>query len=296
MDVQEVLADLTYNTGSFPQQALQEAAANREQMTPFLLKIIEESGQLPAKLDEENYMAHIYAMYLLSLYREKLAYPLIVDFFSLPDEIVMDSTGDVVTEDLHSILASVAHGDTSLIKSLVKNEKANEYIRGAALEAALTQMVQGEITREELVAYYQSLFQGGLKREPSNVWDDLVWYSSDIYPEELIGDIRQAYDEELINNFCISIEDVEKTLARGKEGVLRDLYHNSRHRFIENVIDDISWWACFTPPKPSKLAIPEKYQPAIVHRDQPMVAPKKIGRNEPRPCGRGKKYKKCCGK
>ena len=29
-------------------------------------------------------------------------------------------------------------------------------------------------------------------------------------------------------------------------------------------------------------------------RSQPMVAPIKIGRNEPCPCGSGKKYKQCC--
>ena len=27
---------------------------------------------------------------------------------------------------------------------------------------------------------------------------------------------------------------------------------------------------------------------------QPVVKPKKIGRNDPCPCGSGKKYKKCC--
>ncbi len=27
-----------------------------------------------------------------------------------------------------------------------------------------------------------------------------------------------------------------------------------------------------------------------------MIAEKKVGRNEPCPCGSGKKYKKCCGK
>ncbi|MBO4802382.1 MAG: SEC-C domain-containing protein [Bacteroidaceae bacterium] len=29
---------------------------------------------------------------------------------------------------------------------------------------------------------------------------------------------------------------------------------------------------------------------------QPFVAPKKVGRNDPCPCGSGKKYKHCCGR
>ena len=31
-------------------------------------------------------------------------------------------------------------------------------------------------------------------------------------------------------------------------------------------------------------------------KQQPVVKKKKIGRNEPCPCGSGKKYKKCCGR
>jgi preprotein translocase subunit SecA len=36
---------------------------------------------------------------------------------------------------------------------------------------------------------------------------------------------------------------------------------------------------------------PEKERPQTVHR-----AGSKVGRNDPCPCGSGKKYKKCCGK
>ena len=59
-------------------------------------------------------MAHIYAMFLLAQFREKRAYPLIVDFFSAPGDIAAEATGDVVTEYLSRILASVCGGDVSL--------------------------------------------------------------------------------------------------------------------------------------------------------------------------------------
>jgi len=32
------------------------------------------------------------------------------------------------------------------------------------------------------------------------------------------------------------------------------------------------------------------------NKSKQVIKPKKIGRNEPCPCGSGKKYKKCCGK
>ena len=34
----------------------------------------------------------------------------------------------------------------------------------------------------------------------------------------------------------------------------------------------------------------------LLHPSVPKISENKIGRNEPCPCGSGKKYKKCCGK
>ena len=34
----------------------------------------------------------------------------------------------------------------------------------------------------------------------------------------------------------------------------------------------------------------------LLNPQEPKIAEKKVGRNEPCPCGSGKKYKKCCGK
>ncbi len=34
----------------------------------------------------------------------------------------------------------------------------------------------------------------------------------------------------------------------------------------------------------------------LLNPPKPTIAEKKVGRNEPCPCGSGKKYKKCCGK
>lgn len=181
MKVQEILKELEFYTGTFPRKAIQEAIASRERITPGLLRIIEEAKQNVQQLvHEETYMAHIYALYLLAQFREKRAYPLIVDFFSIPGEITLDLTGDLVTEDLGRILASVSGGDTSLMKLLVENESANEYVRNAALEGLLTLVACGERSREEIMAYYQSLFRGKLARRDSYVWNGLVSCSGSI--------------------------------------------------------------------------------------------------------------------
>ena len=125
MRIKEILKELEFNTGTFPRQAVEAAIANRERITPELLRIIEQATQnVEALLHKERYMAHLYAMYLLAQFREKRAYPLIVDFFSIPGEITLDITGDFVTEDLGRVLASVSWGDTSLMEKLVEEIEA----------------------------------------------------------------------------------------------------------------------------------------------------------------------------
>ncbi len=68
-------------------------------------------------------MIHIYALYELALFRETRAYPLPVRIFSRPGEFPFELAGDVVTEDLGRILASVSGGDASAIVALIENEQ-----------------------------------------------------------------------------------------------------------------------------------------------------------------------------
>ncbi len=281
MNIQQILKELEVNTGIFPRQAVEEAISKREQITPELLRILERAEQNVEELwEREDYMAHIYAMFLLAQFRERRAYPLIVKFFSIPGEITLDLTGDVVTEDLARILASVSDGDISLMTSLVENEQANEYVRDAALEGLVTLVARGVRSRDEIMAYFQSLFREKLTREYSHIWNGLISSCTHLYPEEVLEDIKQAFEDDLVDEWYIDLEFVEEVLARGKDKVLEELRTDRRYWFIRDTVSEMEWWASF---EPSPL------RPAV-------RADRKVGRNDPCPCGSGKKYKRCCGR
>jgi Protein of unknown function (DUF1186) len=133
MDVQEMLQQFATTTGTFPREAVAQAIAQREAITPALLRVLVEAQHNLEDLPESDAMTHIYAMYLLAQFRAPRAYPLIVEFLSVPGDIALDTTGDVATEDLGRILASVSCGDIRLMTALVENEHANAYVRVAAL-------------------------------------------------------------------------------------------------------------------------------------------------------------------
>jgi hypothetical protein len=265
MEVQEILQQLSTTTGTFQREALAQAIAQREAITPELLRVLAEAQQHMEDLIESDSMAHIYAMYLLAQFREPRAYPLIVAFFSTPGDIALDTTGDVATEDLGRILASVSCGDIGLMTALVENEHANEYVRVAALRGLVTLVACGEQSRDDLITYFRRLFQAKIAREGSFVWSGLVSASNDLYPEELYDDIKRAYDDGLIEPFFLRLHDIDETLKREKTQVLDALHHNQHYQLITDAITEMEWWACFHPEGRAVPNIAQAGQPSGKH-------------------------------
>ena len=293
MTTQEIIEGLSYNRGKFARKAVAEAISQREAITPELLHIIEDATlRIKDIAQDEEYFAHIYAMFLLAQFREERAYQCIVDFFSADQKLVFDVTGDVITEDLGRILASVCGGDTGLIYGMIENPDLDEYVRSAGLEALVVLMAQGIITREEVMTYFQSLFYGKFEREPSFVWDSLVAHSCDVYPGEVAEEIEQLFDEGLADPGFINPKYVDRCLSDGKDQALMRLAADASKTFIDNAAE-IAGWACFQPSRPisTKIPMPEP-EPIWTPALEPKV--RKVGRNDPCPCGSGKKYKKCC--
>lgn len=288
MDIEALTQALQFNTGTFPEQALRAAIEQRDAMTPVLLAALQEAADNPSSLQRQpSFMLHIYAMYLLAQFREHAAYPLLVRFFSTPGEVALDTTGDVVTEDLARILASVCHHDLEPMKRMIEDAAVNEYVRSAALRALVVAVAQGNWSREAAVEYFRGLFQRTLKREPNFVWGALVSAACDLSPEELFTDIQQAYDEGLVDLGYIRMEDVRRRLVQGKKQVWRK-FGQDQGTLIDDTVAEMRWWACFSQPTDASPTA----HPTIAA--QPLLKRKKIGRNDPCPCGSGKKYKKCC--
>jgi hypothetical protein len=287
MKCEEILEALKDFDGQFPRQALEEAVARQGEISPFLLEILEDAALHHDSLQKNRSIAHIYAMFLSAQFRELKAHPWIVRFFSLPGDISLELTGDLVTENLGSILASTCDNDISLITSLIENRDINEYVRGAALEALLCLVAAGKKTDEEISAYFDRLFKGALEREPSHTWNFLVDAAARLCPEEMMADLEQAYADGLVSHLYIAPAEAKKLIKMSAQEKQASLEADEGLSLVNDVIAEMGSWACFRPISTSEKMKPE---PKIV----PVRQGPKIGRNQPCPCGSGKKYKKCC--
>ncbi|MGH9664407.1 MAG: DUF1186 domain-containing protein, partial [Bryobacteraceae bacterium] len=81
-----------------------------------------------------------------------------------------------------------------------------------------------------ILLYFARLFREKLAREWSHVWDELVSCVSELYPEELLDDVKRAYEEDLVDPGYIGFEDIERDLAMGKDQVLAKLADDPNRR------------------------------------------------------------------
>jgi preprotein translocase subunit SecA len=83
------------------------------------------------------------------------------------------------------------------------------------------------------------------------------------------------------------MEDFDEYLAKGWEKSLEELKSERDYRFIEDTVECMRGYGCFEPEREADFN--------TLYLPEPQLERRKIGRNEPCPCGSGKKYKKCCG-
>ncbi|MDF2546316.1 MAG: hypothetical protein K0R93_1214 [Anaerosolibacter sp.] len=290
--VEELLGQIAYNTGCFPKEPIEEIICKKEEAIPFLLDILRKTRDNPEKYrDEYGYFAHIYAAYLLAQFRVKEAYPILIDILGLPDDLPYDLFGDSILEAGSRMLASVCESDASLIKVLAENEEADEYMRGQAIEALAILALHNVLERDEVVAYYKKLINEPAIMKSPLLLATLVNSCCDIYPKELYDDIKNCYEEALVDESVIGMDSVDDAMRLGKDYVLEDSRNNIHLEFIEDTIAELEWWACFEETYKNRINARQ-----IVKSTQTITKLPKIGRNDPCLCGSGKKYKKCCGK
>jgi hypothetical protein len=297
MELCDLIKTFEKNTGTFPREAVMEAISRQDEIVPELLNILDETLKRTEELAKDNdgsrYYAHFYAMFLLAQFREPRAYPLVVQFARLPERILDSLAGDFITENLSRVLASVCDGEINLIKSLIEDSTVHEYARAAAVESLKIRVAQGDADRTEVMAYFKELFNGRLERTNNYVWNELVSSATRLHPREVLEDIVAAYEEGLLENFFMSVADVQKVMDMDPGKVLSRL-SKSTPGYIDDVIKEMHWWHCFNQDKYSKesrIILPQEENNLPKHN-----LSSKTGPNDPCICGSGRKYKKCCGR
>ena len=108
-DIQTLEHGLSFSLDRRPKEQIEAAINNPVESTPVLLNLLKRAIEEFDEL-EDNYSGHIFALYLLSQFRETDAFPLVVELAKFPEEKLDMLIGDDITESLHRFLASTFDG------------------------------------------------------------------------------------------------------------------------------------------------------------------------------------------
>jgi len=246
--ITEILNGFKHFKGVYEKDLVDAAVELRDEITPHLIAVLEKLLSNPDDyLENPDLFDHNYAVMLLGHFGEARAHKTLVDVFSLPGRMSDDLFGDIATEDLPMILLRTCNGSLDHIKAMALNKNVDDYCRSSALHAMAYATVAGIATREEVLTFYGNLFTGQEADEGSDLWGLLACLVYELYPEELMDTIRQAYKDGLIHPGMISYQSFERALRRDKSEHLEDLRKDFERRSLDNIHASMSWWACFHP-------------------------------------------------
>jgi hypothetical protein len=257
MEIENILKSFEIYNKKYQRDAVDAAIAQREEITPHLIAVLENVLEQPEKFadKDDDYYAHIYAFMLLGHFCETRAHDVIVDLFSLPDKLPSNLFSDIVTGDLPIVLLRTCGTSTERIKDLILDKNAYEYCRGSALQALSYTLLENYISREEIVSFYGELFSPEYASPESAFHDILATCVCDIYPEELMTTIERSYEEELIWPGYIGKENFTEVLKESKEKQLENLKNKMLSRQLDDIHRSMSWWACFEQPRKKTSAL-----------------------------------------
>ena len=283
-----------------PREAMQWALDHWDEAGPRFVELIEQfaSGE---DTSVETREALFFVIHLLGEKAEKKAYAPLCRLI-LDDEVSEQVLGDAVTENLIKILISICDGDPVPLTTLIETGAANEFARSSAFRTlaylAATNRLSGFDMRD-----YLSRFPTDLQPEEGNyVW--VGWLDAIAYMgyDELTPLVEEAFSRELIDEMAMDLADYRRilglTLADPRR--MAACEHDGLGPF-GSAIENLSRWYWFSEERrqAKERAAAEVEEPndwadgwtSLVPAVNPV---RDVGRNDPCPCGSGKKFKKCC--
>lgn len=130
-----------------------------------------------------------------------------------------------------------------------------------------------------------------LERKPSFCWTKLSHVVADLKMTALLPKVKKAFERGFCDEFVGGpYDDIEIVAQGGNPWEGQGM--TWRDEFQAPVVDAakmIGQWPYYS------AQSPDFRHHELEDEQVPAVAKPKVGRNDPCPCGSGKKFKKCCG-
>ncbi|MGE0225700.1 MAG: DUF1186 domain-containing protein [Acetobacteraceae bacterium] len=301
MAIDDVIDTFARDDHILPEDAIRWCRAHWDEAGPRFLAMLADYVSGADRSDRAG-TALSMGLYLMAEQRETRAYDPLCRLLLDPElpELLL---GDGVTEDLHGLLIGVFDGNPAPLQQIIDDAEAGEFVRSAALESLAWLARSGALPDFDMHAYLLHLFEAMRPRTASMIWPAWAAAVAAMGYADMSRQVRQAFSRGSITSDFMDFAHFEADLRKTEDdptglAVLREFGVKT----IDDVIELMSGWWYYSEDARRAAATEKAAEDVVATRPPlfdlngapPPAARAKVGRNDPCPCGSGRKYKKCC--
>ncbi len=215
----------------------------------------------------------IHTIHILALIKSREALELLLDIIRYHE----DDLSNWLTENVPSLLVAFGENAIEKLKEFTLDETLESFARGMAVTALAVLAKKYPSYKDDVKEHIIKLLKTTSDTTFASIIADEL---ASLHDPSVIPEIKHAFEEGRIEEFATNMETIE-SIIRGEYDEFERLTQDPLDHFSRK---DIEYLHNIYYAKPEE----KKYvKPAETETKN------KIGRNDPCPCGSGKKYKKC---
>lgn len=280
-----------------PAFAIAMCTARIEEAGPHLRAALAKAADGQALSQDDDQLA-FRGLHILGAARDTLSWPILLRLLRRPADELDIFLDSAITLSLPRIAAGLFDGDAESLFALIAQQSVEEFVRSSLFGTATFLAWEGRIERDRIRAFLEKFYAERLAPDGNFAWQGWLSAIALLGQRDLAPLFHHAWDEGRIDPRWLDRADFEEDLARA-ERAPADIkrFEHADLGYIDDVVEALAWTD-----KLSEDADPEQssYLDDVDLDDvdfpqEPYVNPwRDVGRNDPCPCGSGKKAKKCC--
>jgi uncharacterized protein YecA (UPF0149 family) len=254
--------------------------------------------------EKETHTFPTHAAMILAELRAKESLPVILDFLRQGGEFRDYWVADLSNDIFIPVLYHLAEDQPRVLVDFIKEPDVFIWSKSLANGTLVQITLHQPQRRKEVLAYFREIMEYFFEqRENEHVMDSSFLGSlanslADMGAKELEQDLEKLYAHNLVDEFAMGDWPMaKKELHKFEPEKRKEPLYTLREHYKELSRFYEIWEK--REKEESRLQVETQNIEAKVREYEAMQEPvksQKVGRNDPCPCGSGKKYKKCCGK
>jgi hypothetical protein len=276
-----------------PDLAIAMCVMRYDEAGPALRSILERAAD-GEELSEDDASLLFRGLHIMGARRDQQGFKPLLRFLRRPNDELESLLGDAITQGLSRIAVGVFDGNADALFDAIVDLGLDEFVREALLGAATFLAWEGRIEPERMTRFLERFHAERLAEDEDYAWIGWVEAIGLLGLRSLAPLVEQAWGEGRLPEGIMDPKHFREDLAAA-EAAPDDVgrFEEANLGYFADAIEALEWTR--REPEEEAQEGDDVWSPSPETFSQPFINPMRhVGRNDPCPCGSGKKAKRCC--